>query len=100
MSLELDEISIQQKLEAVVATGDKLKIQEFLDQQGISDMVDLIADNLEHESLIMNGLSLHRAVSVFKILEFSYQKRIIKELSPHKTAELLNKLPPDDRTSF
>jgi len=100
MSLELDEISIQQQFETVVAMGDKLKIQEFLDQQGISDMVDLIADNEEHESLIMNSLSLHRAVSVFKILEFSYQKRIIKELSPHKTAELLNELPPDDRTSF
>ena len=100
MSLELDVISIQQQLETVVATGDKLKIQEFLDQQGISDMVDLIEENEEHESLIMNSLSLHRAVSVFKILEFSYQKRIIKELSPHKTAELLNELPPDDRTSF
>ena len=100
MSLEQDEITIQKQFEAVIAAGDKLKLQEFLDHQRISDMVDLISENEDEESLIMKSLSLHRAVSVFKILEFSYQKRIIKGLSPHKTAELLNELPPDDRTSF
>jgi len=100
MSLELEEISIQKQFEAVIASGDKLKLQEFLDHQSIGDMVDLIDDNPDKETLIINGISLHRAVSVFKILDFSYQKRIIKELTPHKTAELLNELPPDDRTSF
>src|SRR5258708_5840635 len=100
MSLELEEISIQQQFEEVIATGDKLRLQEFLDQQNITDVVELIEENEELEAQIMSNLSLHRAVSVFKILEFTYQRRIIKELSPHKTAELLNELPPDDRTSF
>jgi len=100
MSLELEEISIQQQFEEVIASGDKLKLQEFLDHQNITDMSELIYENEDREAMIMSNLSLHRAVSVFKILEFTYQRRIIKELSPHKTAELLNELPPDDRTSF
>ncbi len=45
-------------------------------------------------------MSLHRASSTFKILDFPTQKRIIQELPPSKTAELLNDLSADDRTSF
>jgi magnesium transporter len=37
---------------------------------------------------------------VFKILDLSAQKHIIRELPPFKTAELLNVLSPDDRTDF
>ena len=45
-------------------------------------------------------MSIHRAASVFKILDLSAQKHIIHELPPFKTAELLNVLSPDDRTDF
>ncbi|MCU0395843.1 MAG: magnesium transporter, partial [Chitinophagaceae bacterium] len=38
--------------------------------------------------------------SVFKILDLAEQKRIISELPPFKTAELLNELSADDRTDF
>jgi magnesium transporter len=100
MSLELEEISIQKQFEEVLATGDTLKVHDFLDKQNITDVVELIYENEKHEALIINSLSTHRAVSAFKILEFSFQKKIIKELSPHKTAKLLNALPPDDRTAF
>ena len=37
---------------------------------------------------------------MFKILDLSAQKHIIRELPPFKTAELLNALSPDDRTDF
>src|SRR6185436_11641394 len=37
---------------------------------------------------------------VFKILDLSFQKRIIRELAPTTTAVLLNELPADDRTDF
>ncbi|GAB2823183.1 magnesium transporter [Ferruginibacter profundus] len=100
MALELDEISLQQKFEEVIASEDKLVIQDFLNHQNISDVADLIYANEEIENQIISHLSIHRAVSVFKILELPTQKRIIKELPPFKTAELLNELPPDDRTSF
>lgn len=100
MSLELDEISLQQRFLEVVATEDKLQIKEFLNQQNISDVAELIYENEEYETQIISHLSIHRAVGVFKILELPVQKRIIKDLPPFTTAELLNELPADDRTSF
>jgi len=97
---ELDEISIQQQFEEVIASEDKLAIKEFLNNQNISDVADLIYDNKEFETQIMAHLSIHRAASVFKILDLSEQKRIIKDLPVFTSAELLNELPADDRVSF
>jgi magnesium transporter len=100
MSLETEEISIQQRFMEVVATEDKLQIMDFLNHQNISDVAELIYDNEEYETQIISHLSMHRAASVFKILELAVQKRIIKHLPAFTTAELLNELPADDRTSF
>ncbi len=100
MSLELEEISIQAKFEEVIASEDKLKIKEFLNHQNISDVANLIYDNEDFETQIISHLSMHRAASVFKILELPTQKRIIKHLPAFTTAELLNELPADDRTAF
>jgi magnesium transporter len=100
MALELEEILLQQKFNEIIISEDKLLIQEFLNHQNISDVAGLIYDNEEFETQIMSHISLHRAASVFKILELSTQKRIIKNLPAFKTAELLNELPPDDRTAF
>lgn len=100
MSLELEEISLQQQFEEVIASEDKLQIKEFLNNQNISDVADLIYDNQDYESQIIGHLSLHRAASLFKILELSTQKRIVKNLPAFHTAELLNELPADDRTAF
>ncbi len=100
MPLELEEISLQQQFEEVIASEDKLQIKEFLNNQNISDVADLIYDNQDYESQIIGHLSLHRAASLFKILELSTQKRIVKNLPAFHTAELLNELPADDRTAF
>ncbi|MES2851214.1 MAG: magnesium transporter [Bacteroidota bacterium] len=100
MSLELEEISLQQRFLEVIATEDKLQIKEFLNHQNISDVADLIYDNEEYETQIVSHLSINRAVGVFKILELPVQKRIIKDLPAFTTAELLNELPADDRTAF
>ncbi|MCW3090588.1 MAG: Mg/Co/Ni transporter MgtE [Ferruginibacter sp.] len=100
MSLELEEITLQQQFEEVIASEDKLRIKDFLNHQNISDVANLIYENENYESQIISHLSLHRAASVFKILELPTQKKIIKSLPPFETAELLNELPPDDRTSF
>ncbi len=100
MSLDLEEISLQQRFLEVIATEDKLQIKEFLNHQNISDVADLMYDNEEYETQIISHLSIHRAVGVFKILELPVQKRIIKDLPAFTTAELLNELPADDRTAF
>jgi len=101
MELELEkEIPLKEQFEELMSREDKLEIQEFLNNQNISDVAQLVYDFTDHESQILANMSVHRAVSVFKILELPTQKQIIKELPPFKTAELLNELPADDRTSF
>lgn len=100
MPTELGEISIQQQFEEVIASEDKLAIQNFLNDQNISDVAELIYENEKYETQIISLLSIHRASSVFKILELSAQKRIIKNLPSIKTTELLNELPVDDRVAF
>ncbi|HNU89029.1 MAG TPA: magnesium transporter, partial [Ferruginibacter sp.] len=89
MSLELEEISLQQRFEEVIASENKLEIQEFLNHQNISDVATLIYENEDYEGQIISHLSIHRAASVFKILELPTQKRIIKNLPAIKTTELL-----------
>jgi len=100
MPLELDEILIQEQFEEVIASDDKLTIQNFLNDQNISDVAELIYENEDYETQIISLLSINRASSVFKILELSTQKRIIKNLPVIKTTELLNELPVDDRVAF
>jgi magnesium transporter len=96
MSLEL----LQQEFEHVLQQEDKNALHEFLDQQNITDIAELVYEVPDYDSTIIENMSVHRAASVFKILEFTTQKDIILKLAPGKTAELLNELPPDDRTSF
>jgi magnesium transporter len=100
MIQEIEYINFREQFESVVQSGDKQKLCEFLDDQNISDVAELIYDYPQHEVLIISCMSIHRAASVFKILELSNQKKIIKTLAPEKTAALLNELPPDDRTDF
>ena len=100
MSLETPEISIQQLFEEAIASEDQLAIKEFLNDQNISDVAELIYEFDDYETQIISHLSIHRAASVFKILDLSEQKRIIKNLPAFKSAELLNELPADDRVDF
>ncbi|MBC7872902.1 MAG: magnesium transporter, partial [Ferruginibacter sp.] len=100
MTLELEQHSLQEQFEAIIKTEDKLLIREFLDDQNISDVAELVYEFPEYESQIIANMSVHRAASVFKILDLSTQKTIIHELPANTTAALLNDLPADDRTDF
>ncbi len=100
MSLEFENEDIKEQFEDVIATDDKLQITDFLNDQNISDVAELINEYPEYEAHIIGNMAIHRAASVFKILDIAQQKDIVKELPSFKTAELLNELPPDDRTDF
>jgi magnesium transporter len=91
---------LKEQLEAILESGDDQQLHEFLDHQNISDVADLVDELPDYDSRIIAGMSVHRAASVFKILDLNAQKNIIKILPPNKTASLLNELPPDDRTDF
>jgi magnesium transporter len=97
MSLSPDYID---QFRNIIQSEDVLHIREFLNNQNISDVAELIYEFPEFESQIIGNLSIHRASSTFKILDVPTQKRVIQELPAFKTAELLNDLSADDRTSF
>lgn len=100
MSFEPEQLTLQEQFEAVIKTEDKLAIRDFLDDQNISDVAALVDEFPEYEDRIIANMSIHRAASVFKILDLGVQKRIIHELPPTTTATLMNELPADDRTDF
>ncbi|MBS1622374.1 MAG: magnesium transporter [Bacteroidetes bacterium] len=91
---------IKEKFEEILQTNDIRQLRDFLNDQNISDVAMLVEEFPDQEARIIAGMSINRATSVFKILETTFQKRIIRELPASKTAELLNDLPPDDRTDF
>src|SRR5438477_9216276 len=95
-----DQNNFREQFDTLIQSEEWEQLSNFLDDQNISDVAQLIDEDADHETLIVSSMSVHRAASVFKILELSKQKKIIRELSPHKTAALLNELPPDDRTDF
>ena len=100
MSFEQEDKTLVESFKEVIATEDKLEIKKFLDARNITDVVDLVYEMPEYDSQIIANMSMHRAASVFKLLETSNQKDIIHKLPPNKAAELLNDLPADDRTDF
>ncbi len=100
MSLQEEHIDPKAQFEEVIQSEDVLQIREFLNNQNISEVADLIYEYPDYESQIIANLSIHRASSTFKILDVPTQKRIMADLPAQKTAELLNDLSADDRTSF
>lgn len=100
MSIEETDIPLLDQFDEVIAREDKLAIQEFLNDQNISDVAEMIYERPEYEAQIIAHLSIHRATGVFKILDVAVQKRIIQNLPTFKSAELLNELPADDRVAF
>jgi magnesium transporter len=100
MASELEKDTLSEQFLEVIQNEEVLEIREFLNHQNISDVAELIYEYPEYEGRIISNMNVHRASSVFKILDFSTQKTIIQELPAFKTAELLNELPADDRTSF
>ncbi|MEX6690643.1 magnesium transporter [Danxiaibacter flavus] len=100
MSYEFEQLSLAEQFEQLMAKNDKLEMRDFLNHQNISDVAELLNEYPEFEAQIIANMAIHRAVSVFKILDLTAQKRIVRELPSFKTAELLNELPADDRTDF
>ncbi|MDB5159366.1 MAG: magnesium transporter [Mucilaginibacter sp.] len=89
-----------EQIELLLEQKDEQQLQDYLNNLNISDVEELIDELPQHGPLFIETLSLNRAVNVFRILDFPTQERIIKKLPGKKIAEIINELPPDDRTSF
>ncbi|MGY4536749.1 magnesium transporter [Mucilaginibacter sp. UYNi724] len=89
-----------EQIELLLEQEDTTQLQEYLNNMNISDVEELIDELPEHGPEFIEILSIKRAVNVFRILDFPTQERIIKKLSGKKVSEIVNELPPDDRTAF
>ncbi|MGN6638420.1 MAG: magnesium transporter [Mucilaginibacter sp.] len=89
-----------EQIELLLEKNDHQELQEYLNNLNISDVEVLIGEFPEHGPLFIDLLSINRSVNVFRILDFPTQERILKKLPGTKIAELINELPPDDRTSL
>ena len=91
--MEPEQPNLAERFLELVEQDNVLAMRELLNDQNISDVAELINEHPEYEGQIIMNMSVHRASSVFKILDLSQQKTIIQELPALKTAELLNELP-------
>jgi len=78
MPAEVENGNIKEQFLEAMERGDDLPIHDFLDEQNISEVAELINELPEYGSQILNHLSIHRAVSTFKILDFPTQKAVIQ----------------------
>lgn len=100
MSNEQTQAILAEQFQELLQQGDSRALHDFLDNQNISEVAELVDAFTDEEGTIITSMSVHRAASVFKILDISTQKSIIHKLPAGVTASLLNELPADDRTDF
>ncbi len=89
-----------EEIELLLEEGKEAALKTYLDDLNISEVEHLIDELPEHAATFIETLSINRSVNVFRILDFPTQERIIKKLSGPKVTELINELPPDDRTAL
>ncbi|MDR6783228.1 magnesium transporter [Pedobacter africanus] len=94
------EEEVVEEIVSLIEQDDDAQLKVYLDDLNISDVEHLIDELPQHAVKFIETLSVKRAVNVFRILDFPTQERIIKKLPGNKLAELINLLPPDDRTSL
>ena len=95
----MEEKVVEEVVELIERDGDE-QLREYLDALNISDVEHLIDELPQYAVKFIDTLSVKRAVNVFRILDFPTQEKIIKKLPGEKLAQLINLLPPDDRTSL
>lgn len=88
------------QVESFIEQNDDQGLTLFMEELNISEVKDLIDEMPEYGAKFIQLLSIQRAVNTFRILDFPVQQRIFKKLSGQRIRELINELPPDDRTSF
>ncbi|MFV0417643.1 MAG: magnesium transporter [Dysgonomonas sp.] len=98
MKKNIQQLTEQTRL--LIEIGDISKLRIFLDDLNISDVEDLIDELPDQAPLLIDTLSINRATNVFRILDWPTQERIITKLPAPKISEIINGLPPDDRTHF
>lgn len=91
---------ILEETKRLIQAGQEKDLGEYLDTLNISDVEEIIDEVPDDGALIINSMSLHRAINSFRILDIPTQERIIKKLPQKRIVDLINGLPMDDTTSL
>ncbi|MBE9601848.1 magnesium transporter [Pedobacter sp. MC2016-24] len=94
------EEEVVEEVVKLIEENNETQLKIYLDDLNISDVEHLIDELPQYAVKFIDTLSIKRAVNVFRILDFPTQEKIIKKLPGNKLAELINLLPPDDRTAL
>jgi magnesium transporter len=89
-----------EEIEMLIERNDEQALFTLLEDLNISEVKDIVDELPQHGARFIELLPLNRAVHVFRILDFPVQERILKKMSGGRMREIINELPPDDRTSF
>lgn len=87
-------------VELLLEKNNNQELSQFLQELNISEAKELIDEFPDYGPKFIELLPIGRAIHVFRILDFPVQERIIKKLPGYKISEIINELPPDDRTAF
>jgi len=94
------EEEVVEEVVRLIEDNNEAQLKVYLDGLNISDVEHLIDELPQYAVRFIDTLSIKRAVNVFRILDFPTQEKIIKKLPGNKLAELINLMPPDDRTAL
>ncbi|AGW85902.1 Magnesium transporter mgtE [Blattabacterium sp. (Nauphoeta cinerea)] len=79
---------------------DYLNNDKFINNQTIDRLIKIIHTHPNDVVKIFSLLKSYKAISIFRVLDFSTKKKIIKGVPSIKKMELLNNLSGDDRIYF
>lgn len=89
-----------ERVEKLVEFDAQEDLREFINNLNISDVAELIDELPEQELTFFQLLDFQRGLAVFRILDFNTQENLLKKLPSHQLVQILNDLPPDDRTAL
>lgn len=89
-----------ERVEKLIELEAWAELREYINDMNISDVAELINEIPEQTLSFFQQLDFQRALAVFRILDLSIQEDLLKTLPANILVQLLNDLPPDDRTSL
>lgn len=89
-----------EEIEALLDEENFEAVQDLIKELNISTMKELVDEFPEYGAKFIDLLPVNRSVHVFGLLDFPVQERIIKQLPGLKISEIINGMPPDNRTAF
>jgi magnesium transporter len=90
----LDRVNTLKELDA------RPELSEYLNNLNITEVAEIIGTQHSDAQAYFEMLEFHRAVAVFRVLDFNDQEQLLKKIPASTVAKLLNELAPDDRTAL